>query len=68
MATEPEPTNRSHIRQQRSTPKVHAEWRRGPRTRAWDDLWRWLLSDGRAEGDGHRPDGQLEPPVEPPLE
>jgi len=68
MLTEPEPTNRSHVRQQRSTPEVHAEWRRGPRTRAWDDLWRWLLSDHQAEGEGHRSEGQLEPPVEPHLE
>lgn len=24
---------------------VHVQWSAGPRTRAWDDLWRWLLSD-----------------------
>lgn len=30
-------------------------WRRGPRTRAWDELWRWLLSDvTEEEGLGHR--------------
>ncbi len=44
MATEQEPTNRAHARE-RSTPEIHATWRRGPRTKAWDDLWRWLLSD-----------------------
>lgn len=27
---------------------VHAVWRQGPRTRAWDDLWRWLLADDDA--------------------
>ncbi len=43
MATEPEPTNPAHARE-RSTPEVHATWRRGARTKAWDDLWRWLLS------------------------
>ncbi len=23
---------------------LSAEWRTGPRTRAWDELWRWLLA------------------------
>ena len=30
-----------------STPSeftVSTNWRSGPRTRAWDELWRWLLS------------------------
>lgn len=25
--------------------EIHAQWRFGPRTKAWDDLWRWLLSE-----------------------
>ena len=30
-----------------STPSgftVSTHWRTGPRTRAWDELWRWLLA------------------------
>ena len=30
-----------------STPRkftLSANWRTGPRTRAWDELWRWLLA------------------------
>lgn len=30
-----------------STPSgftVSTNWRTGPRTRAWDELWRWLLA------------------------
>lgn len=23
---------------------LSADWRTGPRTRAWDELWRWLLA------------------------
>ncbi|MXW27014.1 MAG: hypothetical protein F4Z77_12085 [Dehalococcoidia bacterium] len=23
---------------------VSTDWRTGPRTRAWDELWRWLLA------------------------
>ena len=38
-----------------STPSeftVSTNWRSGPRTRAWDELWRWLLSpeDARPSG------------------
>lgn len=67
MAAEQEPKNRAHARE-RSTPEIHATWRRGPRTKAWDDLWRWLLSDDRAGSEGDRSEGQLEPPVEPHLD
>ncbi len=31
-----------------STPSevtLTTHWRTGPRTRAWDELWRWLLAD-----------------------
>ena len=31
--------------------RVRAVWRTGPRTRAWDELWRWLFSDLPAESD-----------------
>lgn len=24
---------------------LHVRWQPGPRTQAWDELWRWLLSD-----------------------
>ncbi len=33
---------------QDSTPRkrtLKARWRTGPRTRAWDEMWRWLLAD-----------------------
>ncbi len=43
---------------------LKTEWRTGPRTRAWDELWRWLLSDAlpdprqsgipRSDGDGEQ--------------
>lgn len=29
-----------------------ARWQLGPRTRAWDELWRWLLSDLSSDGVG----------------
>lgn len=34
--------------------RLTVEWRTGPRTRAWDELWRWLLADapGRAADEG----------------
>lgn len=25
--------------------RLTVEWRTGPRTRAWNELWRWLLTD-----------------------
>ena len=33
---------------------VHVWWRAGPRTRAWDDLWRWLLSEAEEANDENR--------------
>ena len=27
-----------------SAPTLSTHWRTGPRTRAWDELWRWLLA------------------------
>jgi hypothetical protein len=30
---------------------VHAEWRSGPRSRAWDALWRRILEDVFASGE-----------------
>lgn len=33
------------LREGRDTFTVQARWNTGPRTRAWDDLWRWLLSE-----------------------
>ncbi len=32
--------------------RVRATWRYGPRTRAWDELWRWLLAEEEREDPG----------------
>ena len=40
---------------QDSTPSkftVSTHWRTGPRTRAWDELWRWLLSPDEPDPSG----------------
>ena len=37
---------------------VSTDWRTGPRTRAWDELWRWLLAP-----DEIHPSGSAEEPV-----
>ncbi len=31
---------------------VSADWRTGPRTRAWDELWRWLLAPDESHPSG----------------
>ena len=37
--------------------RVAVRWTAGTRTRAWNELWRWLLDDqARAEGDSARSD------------
>ena len=28
----------------RTPPRMRVTWKAGPRTRAWDELWRWLLA------------------------
>ena len=28
----------------RTPPRMRVTWKTGPRTRAWDELWRWLLA------------------------
>ena len=27
-----------------TSPRMRVTWKTGPRTRAWDELWRWLLA------------------------
>ena len=36
---------------ERTRPRTRVTWRSGPRTRAWDELWRWLLADADADAD-----------------
>ena len=37
---------------------LSAHWRTGPRTRAWDELWRWLLAP-----DERHPSGSADTPA-----
>ena len=37
---------------------LSTDWRAGPRTRAWDELWRWLLAP-----DEVHPSGSAETPA-----
>ena len=34
---------KDQVRAGRDTVTLKAQWRTGPRTRAWDEMWRWLL-------------------------
>ncbi len=54
MATDREhPLDVPRPEQGESPFQLTVEWRTGPRTRAWDELWRWLLTDApEGTGDG----------------
>lgn len=43
----------------RTPPRMRVTWKVGPRTRAWDELWRWLLAP---DGEPH-PSGSASAPA-----
>lgn len=57
-ASEDEPTRTVPANRGGGAIVVKTEWRTGPRTRAWDELWRWLLSEVRPDAPT---DGDAEP-------
>ena len=36
----------------RTPPRLRVTWKVGPRTRAWDELWRWLLAPDELHSSG----------------
>lgn len=59
MASERAPEDRIAPVDRGDVLRVHATWRRGPRTRAWDELWRWLL-EPPTTGEGDEEEGQAD--------
>ncbi len=67
LDTDPSTTKPNDHVQAGSDVTLRVEWRTGPRTRAWDELWRRLLARvrERATADGGPDEGEL-PPGAPP--